>query len=571
MTRRMLVTGAGMLATCAAIWTTAVWTTAMWTTLGTTASAAVSDPVRTESGLVSGIAGVSANVRAFKGIPYAAPPLGANRWRAPQPAATWDGVRSGDAFGNRCIAGGGAAAGRGGRAGGAPAPPAAAPAAPAAQVPPAPSAPAPNAPAPQPPTAEDCLYANVWTSAASAGARRPVMVWIYGGGFTGGSGSEQRYDGDRLAAKGVVVVTFNYRLGQFGFFAHPELTKESGRNASGNYGMMDSLAALQWVKRNIAGFGGDPNNVTVFGESAGAIMVSALVGSPHAKGLFKRAITQSGAWMGLTMGAMGTLAQREQAGVKAMADMGVASIADLRAKSTEDVGAGIRTPAGLVVDGYLIPEDLSFTFAQGRQNDVELIAGSNADEGTFFPGGPAASAEGYRRRAEERFGAMAGAHLQLYPAGSDQEAGASYLTAYSDETSWNMRQSAALQNKRGKKSYAYFFTRVPKGADGKPSPRGSSHTVEIQYAFNNPTGLNWDETDKTLADRMSSYWVNFATKGDPNGPGLPIWPTYKNHATGRVMVLGDTVQAESASPAAKLAFFDAAYARQLGQLRSGTN
>jgi len=358
-----------------------------------------------------------------------------------------------------------------------------------------------------------------------------------------------------------VVVTFNYRLGQFGFFAHPDLTRESGHNASGNYGMMDALAALNWVKRNIRAFGGDPDNVTVFGESAGANMIGSLVASPHAKGLFKRAIAQSGGYMGLTMAKMNALAQHEQNGVKAMADMGVTSIADLRAKTTDEVAAGIRVPANLVVDGYLIPEDPSITFARGKQNDVELLAGSNADEGTFFPGGPAASAEGFRNRAQQRFGELADGFLKLYAAGTDAEAASSYLASYSDETNWNMRQWAASQNKRGKKSYAYFFTRVPRTADGMPSPRGSSHTVEIQYAFNNPTGLNWDETDKKIADTMSSYWVNFATRGDPNGSGLPMWPVYKDHASGRVMVLGDSIGLEPTPPAAKLTFFDAAYSR----------
>ena len=527
--------------------------------LGASISAAIPDQVRVENGTVSSAAGVGAGVRVFKGIPFAAPPVGMNRWRAPQPVANWEGVRAGDVFGNRCIAGGGFGGGRGaaggrGRAGapGAPAPapaPAAAPAAPA--------------PPPQPPLSEDCLYLNVWTSAASASDRRPVMVWIYGGGFTGGSGSEQRYDGDRLSAKGPVVVTFNYRLGQFGFFAHPELSKESGRNASGNYGMMDALAALSWVKRNIRAFGGDPDNVTIFGESAGANMIGALVGSAQAKGLFKRAIAQSGGYMGLTMGRTTPLAQFEQAGAKAMADMGVASIADLRGKTTEEVAAGLRGPANLVIDGYLIPEDLSITYARGRQNEVELLAGSNADEGTFFPGGQATSADGFKARAQQRFGELSEPYLKLYASGTDAEAASAYLASYSDETNWNMRQWAATQNKRGKKSYAYYFTRVPRTADGKPSPRGSSHTVEIQYAFNNPTGLNWDDTDKKIADTMSSYWVNFATKGDPNGPGLPAWPVYKDHGTGRVMVLGDSIGLEPTPPSAKLSFYDAAYARQM--------
>jgi para-nitrobenzyl esterase len=497
-------------------------------------------------------------VRIFKGIPYAAPPLGENRWKAPQPAAKWDGVRKADAFGNRCLAGGGG----GGRGRGA------APAAPGRGNAPAAPPAAPAAPA-QPPTSEDCLYINVWTSAAAPTDLRPVMVWIYGGGFTGGSGSEQRYDGERLAAKGPVVVTFNYRLGVFGFLAHPELSKESGRNASGNYGMMDSIAALQWVKRNIGAFGGDPNNITVFGESAGAIMTSALIGSPQAKGLFQRAITQSGAWMGLQMARMDTRAAREQAGAKALADMGVASIADLRTKSTEELASGLRAPAGLVIDGYLIPEDLSVTFAQGRQNEVDVIAGSNSNEGAFFQFGGPMAAEPFLNQSKQRFGELIDRFLKLYPAGSDGEANTSYLTAYSDETSWNMRQSAVAQARRGKKGYAYYFTRVPRGADGTPSPRGSTHTVEIQYAFNNPTGLNWDDVDRKLADTMSSYWVNFATKGDPNGPGLPKWPEFKSMSDGRVMVLGNTVQVETTAPATQLSFFDSAYARLMKQ--SGTN
>src|SRR6188472_1150940 len=274
--------------------------------VATSAAAAITDPVKIETGLVSGESGTNPAVRSYKGIPFAAPPVGDNRWRVPQPAAKWDGVRKADAFGAPCIAGP-APAGRGGGRGAAAPPAAAAPAAaaPAAQ-------PAPREPA----RSEDCLYLNVWTSARSASDRRPVMVWIYGGGFTGGSGGMAWYDGENLASKGPVIVTLNYRLGSLGFLAHPELAKEAGHPGSGNYGMMDAIAALQWVKRNIAAFGGDPGNVTVAGESAGAIMVGALVGSPQAKGLFNRAIAQSGGWMGLTMGKMRSSADAEAAGVK---------------------------------------------------------------------------------------------------------------------------------------------------------------------------------------------------------------------------------------------------------------
>src|SRR5581483_3638862 len=296
--------------------------------------------------------------------PFAAPPVGENRWRAPQPPAKWEGVRKADAFGAPCIAGA-PAFGRGGRRGGAEAPGArgAAP------------APAPVQAAPEPPReparSEDCLYANVWTSANSANDRRPVMVWIYGGGFTGGSGGLAWYDGENLAAKGPVIVTFNYRLGALGFFAHPDLAKQSGRNASGNYGMMDAIAMLQWVKRNISAFGGDPNNVTIAGESAGAIMIGALVGSPQAKGLFHRAIAESGGWMGLTMAKMATSAQAQENGAKAVAALGVKSIAELRAKPLDEL-TGLSS-AGLVVEGYIIPEDLSLTFMNEKQNAVDVL------------------------------------------------------------------------------------------------------------------------------------------------------------------------------------------------------
>jgi para-nitrobenzyl esterase len=529
------------------------------------AYAIIPEQVRIDTGLIAGTVSTGQpSVRVFKGIPFAAPPLGENRWRAPLPVAKWEGVRKADAFGAPCIAGAPAPPRGGGRG-------AAAPAAPPAQ-PPAGAATSPREPA----RSEDCLYANVWTSAGNANERRPVMVWIYGGGFTGGSGGLAWYDGENLAAKGLVIVTFNYRLGGFGFFAHPELAKESGRNASGNYGMMDAIAMLQWVKKNISAFGGDPNNVTIAGESAGANMIGALVGSPQAKGLFQRAIAQSGGWMGLMMGRMTTSARAQENGAKAVAALGVKSMAELRAKPIAEL-TGIAS-SGLVVDGYIIPEDLSITFMNGKQNAVDVLTGSNKDEANFGicagaglnglagrgGGTGAVTLDALKTSAQRRFGDSASDYLKLYGVTSDADTQPAAHIACADEINWNMRQWAAAQTKAGKKAYTYFFTRIPT-LNGQPSPQGATHTAEISYAFNNPKGQptqTWDDVDTKLAETMSSYWVNFITKGDPNGSGLPNWPQYRDFNS-KVMVLGNTPQAETAPPVEKLKFFEAAYQRLL--------
>ena len=525
----------------------------------------VPEQVRIEGGLVAGTVGTTQpTVRVFRGIPYAAPPLGENRWRAPKPAAAWDGVRKADAFGAPCTAGG-PAGGRGGGRGAA-----------AGQAP-APTTPPP--PAREPARAEDCLYANVWTSAASANEKRPVMVWIYGGGFTGGSGGLAWYDGENLAAKGPVIVTFNYRLGSLGFLAHPDLSKEAGHAGSGNYGMMDAIAMLQWVKRNIAAFGGDPNKVTIAGESAGAAMVGALVGSPQAKGLFIRAIAQSGGWMGLQMARMQSTAEAQDKGVKMMQALGVSSLAELRARPVTDFA--LPGGANMAIDGYLIPEDLSHTFLAGKQNAVDVITGSNADEANFGicpgaglngrAGGPPQTLTAFKDAAQRRFGELTDGYLKLYPAASDEDSRQMAHRACAEEISWNMRQFAAAQAARGKKAYTYYFTRV-QTVNGQPSPQGATHTADISFAWNNPKGQptqTWNDVDLKLADQMSSYWANFITKGDPNGSGLPQWPAFKDLATSRVMVLGDTPVAEPVPPAPTLAFYSAAFQRLLKT--TGTN
>ena len=405
--------------------------------------------------------------------------MGDLRWRAPQPAAKWEGVRAADQFGATCTAGGGG--GRGQGRGGAPKgnpDQAKAKAAPRAGRGPA-----------GPPASEDCLYLNVWTAAKSATERLPVIVWNYGGGFTGGSGSLPGYDGEALAKKGAVVVTYNYRLGMFGFFAHPGLSAESGHNASGNYGMMDLAATLRWVQKNIAAFGGDPRRVTIDGESAGAMLVSSMVGSPEGKGLFQRAMAQSGAWMGLGIGKMRT---REEAEAAGKAAAGTHTIAELRAMSTQELSQNLRgVQAGIIVDGWMVPEDQSITFAKGKQNDVDILIGSNHDEGTFFGGGNV-NAEQAKSRAQQTYGDLAAEFLQLYPAGSDAEASASGLARTRDELGWHMRTWAELQVKRGRKAYLYYFTHVPPGSGA----RGATHTAELPYMFDNPPANgSWTDAD----------------------------------------------------------------------------
>ncbi len=503
--------------------------------------AALPDAVKTDSGQVSGIPAKDPSVRVFKGIPFAAPPVGELRWKAPQPPAKWEGVRMAAEFGPVCTAGGGGRGGRGGRGGargngkGAP-----------------PAAPVQAGPAPS----EDCLYINVWTPAKSAGDRLPVMIWTYGGGFTGGSGSDPWYDGETLARKGVVVVTYNYRLGVFGFFAHPDLSAESPHHTSGNYGMLDFLAALKWVQKNIAAFGGDPRKVTIAGESAGAIAVSAMAGSPEGKGLFERAIAQSGAWMGLSIAKQRTLAQAEEAGKKAA---GEHSLAELRAMSTQEIGQNLRgVQAGVIVDGWLIPQDESITYAKGEQNPVDILVGSNHDEGTFFGGGNV-TAEQAKTRAEQSFGSLAPEFLKLWPASTDAEASASGLARSRDEVGWHMRTWAELQAKKGRKAYLYYFTHVPPGNGA----RGATHTAEISYMNGNPRNVTWTDEDKKLSEIMTSYWANFIATGDPNGKGLPKWEAYNMKTNdGKAMVLGNTVEFGPQIDVPRLQFFDKAYAAE---------
>jgi para-nitrobenzyl esterase len=494
------------------------------------ASAAINDPVKIETGLISGVAGQDAEVRVFKGIPFAAPPVGNLRWRPPQPATHWEGIRGADQFGAICMQ---AAGGRG----------------------------------PASPMSEDCLYLNVWTAAKAAGDRRPVMVWLHPGGYTSGSGSSPAYDGEALAKKGVVLVTINYRLGIFGFFSHPDLTKESDRHASGNYAFMDQVAALQWVQKNIAAFGGDPKRVTVFGNSAGAASLSNLMGSPLAKGLFQRAIAESGAWLGLAVNSMRQLADAEQAGVKTAEALGAKSLADLRAKPAGEILKAGRG-GGPVIDGWFLPQDVGEVFAEGKQNDVPILVGSNKDEGTFFI--QPAGAEPFIEQSRRRFDGLADTFFKLYPADTDEVADASQLAAFRDELGFVMRNWARLQTKTGKsKAYLYYFTHEPPVAQGSPRGgrgTGATHGAEAQYVFENLLGSRpWTAVDRQLADTISSYWVNFAANGDPNGKGLPKWPAYDEKKSDRPMVLGDLVEIGPEPNPSQLAFYQALYDKAAGR------
>ena len=469
--------------------------------------AAAFDQVPVEGGLISGTTNTAGNIHIFKGVPFAAPPLGALRWKAPQPVQPWLGVKPCTAFG-----------------------------------------PSPMQDAPEPfsmwseeflirkePISEDCLYGNVWTGAGTPTEKRPVLVWIYGGGFGSGGTNVPIYDGEAMAKKGIIFVSINYRVGIFGFFALPQLTKESGHNASGNYALMDQLAALKWVKKNIAAFGGDPNNVTIAGQSAGSMSVNALVASPLAKGLFHRAIGESGASF---TNENPPLAKAEEDGTRLMASLKAASLTDLRAipaATLQKAGQGMHTP---IIDGYVLPEPIVNIFKAGKENRVDLLTGWNQDEG--FVGQPK-SASDFKKEVEQKYGADAAALLKYYPANTDAEAARSQLD-FSRDMIFGMQNYvwANRQSVQGTHVYVYRFARKPP-ATGEDVKYGAFHTGEVAYAYDNLAFVNrpWEPVDHTLATEMSAYWANFARTGDPNGHGLPVWPRYTENNK-QIMVLDAT-------------------------------
>ncbi|MFN7915502.1 MAG: carboxylesterase family protein [Vicinamibacterales bacterium] len=495
-------------------------------------AAGLPEPVKTSGGPIVGVPGADPSVRVFKGIPFAQPPIGDLRWKPPQPPAPWSGLRVADHFGDNCMQR---------QANGAAFPPY-------------------GGDRSATTMSEDCLYLNVYTTAASPSARQPVMVWIHGGAWTSGSGPI--YQGEDLAKKGVVYVSLNYRLGVFGFLAHPELTKESSTHSSGNYAILDQIAALKWVQQNIAAFGGDPTRVTIFGESAGSWSVQSLVASPLAKGLFHRAIGESGGRYAITT----TLAQAEQAGQRfATTTAASPTLADLRrlpAAQLNELGARQgAAPSVANADGWVLPATMLEIFASGRQNDVPTLIGSNADEGSIFTPATTTGAT-FREQATRRWVARAEAFLALYPFATDQEARLAQAHSMRDQTfGWEMRTWARLQAKTGKAPvYLYYFSHVP------PLPNaawlGAQHGAEIPYALNWPNGtysstVAWTAADRTLADQVSQYWVNFATTGTPNGRGLPEWPAF-DPKDEKALGIGDTLAIIAVPHKAALDFLDGA-------------
>ena len=475
--------------------------------------------------------------RAFLGIPYAAPPGGPLRWKPPAPAPKWTGTRDAANFGPRCM---------------------------------------------QPRLfddmyfrdggqSEDCLSLNVWTPAKPAG-KLPVMVWIYGGGFITGSTSEPRQDGANLAAHGVIVVSFNYREGIFGFFTHPELIAESPAHAAGNYGLLDAVAALGWVRDNIAAFGGDPANVTVFGESAGSIAVSALMASPLAHGLFQRAIGQSGGLFG------GPPPPRLQtASVRAAKDADFArtrlhadTLTALRALPADQL-LGAAYPSGGEghnfgpdTDGYFLPRSPSAVFAAGKQNDVPMIAGWNHDEGgngketNITPTGGASAGSSapapgdldrLKAMAQKDFGSHAAQFLEAFPASNDAEA-LTRLQQYASDKfiaygTWAWLEA---QTDTGKSPvYRYRFDLVPPPDPARPDRFGNFHSNDIEYVFGNldsRKGITWRPQDYAMSEQMIAYWTNFARTGDPNGKGAVPWPAYTPASGAKVLYLNQPAKAE---------------------------
>ncbi|GAB3995951.1 carboxylesterase family protein [Spirosoma daeguense] len=511
--------------------------------------------VKTVNGTVEGVTETS-GIRAFKGIPFAQPPVGDLRWKEPQPVKNWQGVRKADHFGPRAmqrpIFGD-----MGFRSDG---------------------------------MSEDCLYLNVWTPAKSGKEKLPVLVYFYGGGFVAGDGSEARYDGESMAQKGIVALTVNYRLNVFGLMAHPELTKESGHNASGNYGYMDQAAALRWVQQNIAAFGGDPKKVTIAGESAGSISVSAQMVSPLAKNLFAGAIGESGSLLGGMPPV--PLSKAEETGVAFMKTAGLNSLAELRAMPADKLLEATAKPGvpwfSSAIDGYFFPKAPLAIFEAGEQSHVPLLVGWNSQEmsGQAILGKEAATPENYTAAVKKLYGEQADEVLKLYPASTEEEvlqaatdlAGDRFL-AYS---TWKWADMQAKTG--GKPVYRYYYSRprpamkpemgnVTAGLAGgvvkaegqapKRQPdRGAVHSAEIEYAMGNLASnkvYDWTPDDYKVSKTMQEYFANFIKTGNPNGSGLPNWPAANSGNSVQYMQIDVNTRLETEKNRGRYIFLDQSF------------
>jgi len=464
---------------------------------------AATQTAKIDAGLVRGA--IDGNVVVYKGIPFAAPPVGDRRWKAPQPAKSWKGVLNAIRFPPQCSQLG----------------------------PPLPTMPEES-------TSEDCLYLNLWAPVVShSKPKLPVMVFFYGGEFRRGSASTPLYaSGGLPKSTGIILVTANYRVGPLGFLAHPELSAESTHHVSGNYALLDAIAALQWVKRNILAFGGDPQRVTIFGQSAGSQLVSLLMISPQARGLFSGAIAESNANMGP---GMTVLADAETSGVAFAASLGARSISELRRVSAERIsGSTFEVPPGSpgsnqawpIVDGYVIPAETYTLYSKGLQADVPLLLGYNRDEGEYFQ--TPQTVASYSAAVRQRYGAFAGQFLALMPANTDEEAARSNSRLWAETAfGWQMWAWARINAQTSRrKTFFYSFA----------SKYGNGHGAELPYVFQYPFGGPWSDDQRDTGAKIGAYWTNFARTGNPNGDGLPIWPEF-NVKANPVMYIGETFEA----------------------------
>jgi len=484
-------------------------------------------PVKTEGGYVEGAD--EGGIQVFRGIPFAAPPVAAQRWRAPQPASSWEGIKRADKFSPACPQQG-------------------------------------SYPPESPPEAsdEDCLYLNIWAPMDADTKPLPVMVWIYGGGLVNGSGSTPLYAGDGFAKRGVILVTFNYRLGVLGFLALNSLSKESPAGVSGNYGLLDQIAALQWVQRNIGAFGGDAHRVTIFGQSSGAISVSALVASPLAKGLFQRAIGESGGlFEPVDLSSGFSMAGAERDGEAFAQRQGAATLAQLRAKSPAEL-LNKRFDAHFVVDGQVLKESPFDAYRAHEQNDVDVLVGANAEEGQLFLQKRTVTVANLAKVLAEDFPAPLVWLLGPKPGGSDADARLSAAAIEGDmRFRWDMWRWARLAAGNGERQVFYYqFSRAPPfSSEDRYFGLGATHGMEMPYVFDHldQQKTAWTAADRKLAAVLPEYWTNFAKNGNPNAPGLPMWTSFRE-SPDTVMMLGEQLTAEAIPDLHRLKRIDRVYA-----------